>query len=159
MFKVNNKDTRTTPMPQWTYIIPCSRVSIIKFEQVNAHWRVQLGKWIQYFFTNRHFLEGRNTDRQHIKKFFGKILKIFLMNLSIVLRREAVLFRAPVNSCFRADWPFVLNVVWYFGYHYFTILFSKAWTQIIRRFKSYLRCVEGLQWWEPLIVDPAWNNV
>ena len=29
MFKVNSKDTRTTP---------CSRVSIVTFEQVNAGW-------------------------------------------------------------------------------------------------------------------------
>ena len=34
MFKVNNKDTRTTT----TYFTPCSSVSIVKFEQVNAGW-------------------------------------------------------------------------------------------------------------------------
>ena len=45
MFKVNNKDTRTTPLPSfwclycwlWTYFTPCS-VSIFNFEQVNADW-------------------------------------------------------------------------------------------------------------------------
>ena len=46
MFKINNKDTRATPLPSfwclccqlWTYFTPCSSVSIVKFEQVNAGW-------------------------------------------------------------------------------------------------------------------------
>ena len=32
MFKVNNKDTRRT------YFTPCSAVSIVNFEHVNADW-------------------------------------------------------------------------------------------------------------------------
>ena len=35
MFKVNNKDTRTTPM---AYFTTCSSVSIVNFEHVNAGW-------------------------------------------------------------------------------------------------------------------------
>ena len=35
MLKVTNKDTRTTP---WTYLTPCSSVSIVIFEQVNPGW-------------------------------------------------------------------------------------------------------------------------
>ena len=35
MFKVNNKDTIKT---HWAYFTPCSRVSIVNFEQVNAGW-------------------------------------------------------------------------------------------------------------------------
>ena len=35
MFKVNNKDTRTTSTTDFTY---CSSVSIADFEQVNASW-------------------------------------------------------------------------------------------------------------------------
>ena len=31
MFKVNNKDTRTTPMPR-------SGISFVNFEEVNADW-------------------------------------------------------------------------------------------------------------------------
>ena len=34
MFKVNNKDTRTT----LTYFTPCSSASVVDFEQVNAGW-------------------------------------------------------------------------------------------------------------------------
>ena len=48
MFKVNNKDTRTTPLASfwciccllWTYFTPCSSVSIVNFECVNADWDV-----------------------------------------------------------------------------------------------------------------------
>ena len=35
MFKVNNKDTRTT---LWIYFTPCSSVSIANFEHVIADW-------------------------------------------------------------------------------------------------------------------------
>ena len=35
MFKINNEDTRATPMAYYT---PCSSISIINFEQVNAVW-------------------------------------------------------------------------------------------------------------------------
>ena len=35
MFKVNNKDTRTTTQNHFT---PCSSVSIVNYEQVNAGW-------------------------------------------------------------------------------------------------------------------------
>ena len=39
MFKVNYKDTRTTPM---AYFTRCSNVSIVKFEHVNVNWVVYL---------------------------------------------------------------------------------------------------------------------
>ena len=38
MFKVNNIDTRTTPLAYWTYFTPCSSVSVVNFEQVNVDW-------------------------------------------------------------------------------------------------------------------------
>ena len=46
MFYVNNKDTRTTPMPSFcclycylgTYFTPSSSVSIVNFEQINYGW-------------------------------------------------------------------------------------------------------------------------
>ena len=37
MFKVNNKDTRTT-YTRMTYFTPCSSVSIVNFEHVIAGW-------------------------------------------------------------------------------------------------------------------------
>ena len=40
MFKVNNKDTRTTPMTSFwfLYFAPCSSVSIVNFEHVIVGW-------------------------------------------------------------------------------------------------------------------------
>ena len=46
MFKVNNKNTKTTPMASfwcfywelWTYFTPCSSVFIVNFENVIADW-------------------------------------------------------------------------------------------------------------------------
>ena len=60
MFKVNNKDTKTTPMASfwclyrllWTYFTSYSSVSIVNFEQVNAGWGVFSGifqKEVKYF--------------------------------------------------------------------------------------------------------------
>ena len=37
MLKVNNKDTRTTPL---AYFTPCSSVSIVNFKHVIAGWEV-----------------------------------------------------------------------------------------------------------------------
>ena len=36
MFKVNNKDTRATPLASFWYLY--SSVSVVNFEQVNADW-------------------------------------------------------------------------------------------------------------------------
>ena len=49
MFKVNNKDTKTTPMALFwclcyllTYFTPCSSVSIVNFEHVIVSWEAHL---------------------------------------------------------------------------------------------------------------------
>ena len=48
MFKVNNKDTRTTPwrrsgvfIVNFQHFTPCSSVSIVNFEHVIADWERQ----------------------------------------------------------------------------------------------------------------------
>ena len=41
MFKVYNKDNRTTPM---AYFTPCSSVSIVKFEHVIPDWEARGGR-------------------------------------------------------------------------------------------------------------------
>ena len=55
---VNNKDTRTTPL---AYFTPCSTVSFVNFEQVNAGW-VNMGnifilklvlRWFAYSFSQK----------------------------------------------------------------------------------------------------------
>ena len=53
MFKVNNKDTRTT-----TYFTPCSSVSIDIFAQVNAGWVTILET--QKFILETQRFTGRN---------------------------------------------------------------------------------------------------
>ena len=47
MLKVNNKDTRTMPLAYKTYLTPCSSVSIVNFEQVNAGWESVKKKFSQ----------------------------------------------------------------------------------------------------------------
>ena len=50
MFRVNNKDTRTTLLASfwyrycliWTYFTPYSSVSIVNFEQLNAGWETEV---------------------------------------------------------------------------------------------------------------------
>ena len=61
MFKINNKDTRTTPWylywKFWTYFTPCSSVSIVKFEQANAGYvSVDSIRW-SYFYLKRSSLQ------------------------------------------------------------------------------------------------------
>ena len=38
MFKVNGKNTGSTPMLYLTYFTPCSSIFVVKFEQVIAGW-------------------------------------------------------------------------------------------------------------------------
>ena len=45
------------------------------------------------------------------------------------------------------------------GYHYYTTLLDKAWTQVLRRFKSYSRRVRNSRWWGSLTMVPAGNEV
>ena len=79
MFKVNNKDTRTTPMASlvsllllWTYFTPCSSVSVfvVNFEQVNAGWVRELIR------LNCEFLSEFRS--QSLNLFFPRIFKMFL---------------------------------------------------------------------------------
>ena len=46
-----------------------------------------------------------------------------------------------------------------YGYHYCTTSFNKAWTQVLRNFKSCSRCIRDSQWWESLTMIPAENKV
>ena len=73
MFKVNNKDTRTTPLASfwylycqlWTYFIPCSSVSIVKFEQVNAGWEsFDQKSWRIYSLAERYRLIQKSAKKQ-----------------------------------------------------------------------------------------------
>ena len=60
MFKVNNKDTRTTP------IASCPRVSIVNFEQVNTGW---VGKAFTDLITDNNLIDF--TDFFQTDTFFS----------------------------------------------------------------------------------------
>ena len=58
MFKVNNKDTRRTPIVNFEYISHLVLVSVIKFEQVNAGWDIESQMQtpeLRFRFLNRQF--------------------------------------------------------------------------------------------------------
>ena len=44
------------------------------------------------------------------------------------------------------------------GYHYCTNSFIKAWTQVLRRFKSCSWRIGYLRWWGSLTMVPDWNK-
>ena len=47
MFKVNTKEIRPTSIfNAWTYLTPCSSISIVNFEQVNVDWDAYCDKKI-----------------------------------------------------------------------------------------------------------------
>ena len=48
---------------------------------------------------------------------------------------------------------------WCSGYHHCTTSFNKAWTQLLRRFKTCSQCAGNLRWWESLAIVPAGNKV
>ena len=47
---------------------------------------------------------------------------------------------------------------WWSGYHHCTTSFTKAWKQVLRRFKSCSQCVGDSRWWGSLTMDPAGNK-
>ena len=47
---------------------------------------------------------------------------------------------------------------WRSVYHYYTTSFSKAWTQVLRRFKSCLIRVRDSRWWESVTMVQAENK-
>ena len=48
--------------------------------------------------------------------------------------------------------------LWGNDYHYCTISFNKAWTQVRRRFRFWLQRIGDLWWWEFLTMVPAGNK-
>ena len=75
MFKVNNKDIRTTLLASfwclycylWTYFTPCSSVSFVDFEQINADWecsyeKCHLSKKLDVIDKINFFLKTENSE-------------------------------------------------------------------------------------------------
>ena len=57
MFKVNNKDSRATLLSLffclYFYFTPCSSVSIVNVEQINAGWQISLLCYQESMLTRR----------------------------------------------------------------------------------------------------------
>ena len=64
------------------------------------------------------------------------------------------------NSDHICDATFLTTFVapWCSGYHCCTTSLNKAWTLVLRRFKSCSRRVEDLRWWGSLTMVPAGNK-
>ena len=65
------------------------------------------------------------------------------------------------NTCMTLKYmPIKLFFVapWCSAHHYLTTSFNKAWTQILRRFKSCLRRVRDSRWWGSLTMVRAGNK-
>ena len=64
-------------------------------------------------------------------------------------------FKDGLESCF-----FIKDYMapWCSGYHYCLTSFNKAWTQVLCRFESCLRCVRDSQWWGSLTMVPTGNK-
>ena len=77
MFKVNNKNTRSTPSASfwylccwlWTYFIPCSNVSIVNFEQINAGWDI-----LELIHVGT-YMNGLTPLMQNVPKWSDTVLK------------------------------------------------------------------------------------
>ena len=68
MFKVNNKDTRTTIFLLWAYFTPCSSVSVVNFEHVAAEQDSSL------YRNSRAEMSEKNVVLKNFANFTGKRL-------------------------------------------------------------------------------------
>ena len=98
MFKVNNKDTRTTPECLWTYFTPCSHVYTVNFEQVIANWVPGKLLTCKSKTNNRALKKSRNIHRKTyvLESFFNTVAGFKICNL-IKKRLQHRCF--PVNIC------------------------------------------------------------
>ena len=102
MFKVNDRRIRTRceiyskltiKKPEqsycylWTHFTPCSSVSIVNFEQINAGWvltlqKLTLLKWMRYIFENKHFKPWLNykCNRKTMWRLYFNLGEAFLLS-------------------------------------------------------------------------------
>ena len=75
--------------------------------------------------------------------------------LSFFLRALRALILLSVSNFRHA---FIFDMPWCSGYHYCTASFNKAWTQVLRGFKTCSRRVGDSRWWGSLTMVPAGNK-
>ena len=90
MLKVNNKETRTKPVASvwclycklWTYYTPCSGVSTVNSEQVNAGW---IQAELKAHKLSSIILDGSFRERAKIKRYVPQGLLISRLFFNIIL--------------------------------------------------------------------------
>ena len=94
MFKLNNKDTRTTPMT-------CSSASIVTFEQVNAGWVIDAGPPVlTIHMFGEHSQKRLNSEilecnlkvgvslRNRIRSIYSRVVSHHIVKLMVKLERR-----------------------------------------------------------------------
>ena len=131
IFKVNNKDTRATPVASfwclywqlWTYFTPCSCVSIVNFKQANAKLWMLFGQYLVH-------LQMLLLNVQNLPNFFSKIqpfpfppftyekaaaaicCEIFMQNkwyIGELICHQWFCCLRPLTSCFTSKKPLFIN--------------------------------------------------
>ena len=79
----------------------------------------------------------------------------FLIKQLMMSQTLRVIFDHHLNILWSNGQP----APWWSGYHYCTTSFNKAWTQVLRKFKSSSRRIGHSRWWGSLTMVPARNAV
>ena len=124
VFKVNNKDARTTPMAflrclyclLWTYFTPCSSVSIVNFQHIIT-WAIarsangELQAVTQYMPLQ---LFSEKDVLKKCRKFTGKHLcwSLFLIKLQVFERLPELFRRFSIDNCFTQSLLITLKYTW-----------------------------------------------
>ena len=128
---------------------------------------LEIALWIYMEITLRHWCSPVNLLRisEHIfirtplKDCFC-ILKLwflcFLLLHSFYVSCE--LSYSSINWSARSSKKIFSDTPWCSVYHYCTTSFNKAWTQVLRRYKSCSWRVRDTRWWGSLTMVPAENK-
>ena len=103
-------------------------------------------------------MEGKGRPMKKLGK-LGEMLYFNIVERNSLVGGQVIIVGITLNClriCQLAGSYFVAP--WRSSYPYDTNPSNKAWTQVLRRFKSYSRRVGDLRWWEPLTMVPAGNK-
>ena len=91
MSKVNNKDTRTTPVSLLLNLnfTPCSSISIVNFEHVNADWVSAVKVLLP--FSLYHFSNCSAISKELLTSYHVNVVLYLLCDVSFTLLEENVL--------------------------------------------------------------------
>ena len=121
--------------------ISCLSLLVLLDPPISRWW------WYEFTFSIIDTITPRYCWDGFVRCFVFYRLKI-IMNIRNYSKK---IRKAPINTAYTV-------VPWCSGYHYCTTIFIKAWTQVLRRLKSYLRRVGDSRWWRSLTMVPAGNK-